>query len=156
MPHQVVDDPKFGAVLEPVCHGELGGFGISTEQGVPLKAYQALRAFQGLVETPRRVETRGAVAGKLAFAAGLSPDGREATLLLSNFAGPRSDIVLNWQGSPWTAGVTAEIRIVDATRDFSKVRTEAVAGEPASLCLTRKAPSVAVIRLHPSDGPPPG
>ena len=25
-------------------HGELGGFGIFTEQGVPLKAYQALRA----------------------------------------------------------------------------------------------------------------
>ena len=30
-------------------HGELGGFGIFTEQGVPLKAYQALRAFQSLV-----------------------------------------------------------------------------------------------------------
>jgi hypothetical protein len=137
-------------------HGELGGFGIFTEQGVPLKAYQALRAFQGLMETPRRVETRGAVAGKLAFAAGLSTDGREATMLLSNFADPRSDIVLIWQGAPWTAGVTAEIRIVDATRDFSTVRTESVAAEPASLHLTLKAPAVALIRLHPSRSPTSG
>ena len=105
------------------------------------------------METPRRVETRGAVAGKLAFAAGLSTDGREATLLLSNFADPRSEIVLNWNGAPWAASVTAEIRIVDATRDFSEVRTESVAGEPASLRLTLKAPAVALIRLRPSGGP---
>jgi len=58
-------------------HGELGGFGIFTEQGMALKVYQAFLAFQGLMETPRRVETRGAVAGKIAFAAGLSADGRE-------------------------------------------------------------------------------
>jgi hypothetical protein len=56
-------------------HGETGGFGIFSEHGVPLKAYQAFRAFQGLVETPQRVKTRGAVAGKLAFAAGLSSGG---------------------------------------------------------------------------------
>jgi hypothetical protein len=105
------------------------------------------------METPRRVETRGAVAGKLAFAAGLSTDGRQATMLVSNFADPRSDIVLNWQGAPWTDGVTAEIRIVDATRDFSTVRTESVAGEPASLRLTLKAPAVALIRFAPQRRP---
>lgn len=131
-------------------HGELGGFGIFTEQGVPLKAYQALRAFQGLVETPRRVETRGAVAGKLAFAAGLSSNGREATMLVSNFADPRSDIVLNWKGFDWTGGVTAEIRTVDAGRDFSNPRTELVAGENAPLHLTLKAPAIALIRLRPT------
>ena len=133
-------------------HGELGGFGIFTEQGVPLKAYQALRAFQGLVETPRRVATRGAVAGKLAFAAGLSPDGREASMLLSNFADPRSDIVLGWKAFAWTGGATAEIRIVDATRDFSEARTELVSAERAALHLTLKAPAVALIRLRPTAG----
>ncbi len=131
-------------------HGELGGFGIFTEQGVPLKAYQALRAFQGLVETPRRVEIRGAVTGKLAFAASLSADGREATMLVSNFADPRSDIVLNWKSFAWTGGVTAEIRNVDATRDFSNARTESVAGESAMLRLTLKAPAIALVRLRPT------
>ncbi len=133
-------------------HGELGGFGIFTEQGVPLKSYQALRAFQSLAETPRRVETHGAVAGKLAFAAGLSTDGREATMLASNFADPRTDIVLNWKGFAWTGGVTAEIRIVDAGSDFSNARTESVAGESASLRLALKAPAIAMIRLRPTGG----
>ncbi|MES2572010.1 MAG: hypothetical protein V4710_18390, partial [Verrucomicrobiota bacterium] len=87
-------------------HGEAGGFGIFTEQGVPLKVYQALHAFRKLLETPQRVETRGATAGKLAFTAGLSADGREATLLVSNFADPRSDLALSWKGFAWTGGVT--------------------------------------------------
>ena len=133
-------------------HGELGGFGLFNEQGVPLKAYQALRAFQGLMETPRRVETRGAVAGKLACAAGLSTDGREATILVSNFADPRSEIVLNWKGFAWTGGVTAEIRTVAATNNFSNVRTESVAGESATLRLALKAPALALIRLRPTGG----
>ena len=133
-------------------HGELGGFGIFTGQGEPLKAYQALRAFQGLVETPRRVETRGAVTGKLAFAAGLSADGREATMLVSNFADPRPEITLDWKGFAWTGGVTAEIRTVDAISDFSNVRTVSVAGQSVTLPLTLKAPAIALIRLRPSGG----
>ncbi|MDB6132464.1 MAG: hypothetical protein JWM59_707 [Verrucomicrobiales bacterium] len=133
-------------------HGELGGFGIFTGQGVPLKVWQALRAFQGLVETPRRVGTGGGVAGKLAFAAGLSTDGREATLLISNFADPRQDISLNWKGFAWEGGVAAEIRIVDPASDFSNARTESVRGESPALRLTLKAPAIALVRLRPADG----
>lgn len=133
-------------------HGELGGFGLFTEQGVPLKSYQALRAFQGLVETPRRVQAQGAVSGKLAFAAGLSADGREASLLVSNFIDPRPAIVLKWKGSAWTGGVTAEIRTIDARTDYSEVRTEPIAGESATLRLALKAPAIALIRLRPTEG----
>ena len=133
-------------------HGELGGFGIFTEQGVPLKVYQAFHAFQMLMETPRRVETRGAVAGKIAFAAGLSADGREATMLVSNFADPRSEVVLNWKSFTWTGRVTAEIRTVDATSDFTNVRTESIEDENPELHLTLKAPALALIRLRPTDG----
>ena len=133
-------------------HGELGGFGIFTEQGVPLKVYQAFRAFQGLMETPKRVETGGAVAGKIAFAAGLSADGREATLLVSNFADPHSEIVLNWKSFAWTGGVTAEFRTVDAASDFANVRSESLADDRPSLHLTLKAPALALIRLRPTDG----
>ena len=133
-------------------HGELGGFGMFTEQGVPLKVYQAFRAFQGLMETSGRVAIRGAVAGKIACAAGMSADGREAGLLVSNFADPRSELVLNWQGFAWAGGVTAEIRIVDAGNDFTKARSEPVADESPALHLTLKAPAVALIRLRPTDG----
>ena len=133
-------------------HGELGGFGIFNEQGVPLKAYQALRAFQNLMETPRRVETHGAVVGKLAFAAGLSTDAREATLLVSNFSDPRSEILVNWKAFTWTGGVTAEIRIVDATHEYSQARTETITSESPSLHLTLPAPALALIRLRPTDG----
>jgi xylan 1,4-beta-xylosidase len=133
-------------------HGELGAFGIFTEQGVPLKAYQALRAFQGLLVTPRRVETRGAVAGKLAFAAGLSINSREAAILVSNFADPRSEIILNWKGFHWPEGVTTEIRTVDAESSFSTVRTESIPGENPSLRLTLKAPALVLIRLRPTSG----
>ena len=133
-------------------HGELGAFGIFTEQGVPLKAWQALRAFQGLVETPRRVETGGAVAGKLGFAAGRSTDGREATLLVANYADPRSEFVLKWQGFAWTGGVSAEIRTVDAGSNFSTVRSELLPDEKGLLRLTLKAPAVALIRLRPTSG----
>jgi hypothetical protein len=136
-------------------HGELGGFGIFTEQGVPQKSYQALRAFQGLVETPRRVKTSGAVAGKLAFAAGLSQDGREATLLVGNFSDPRSEIVLNWKGFAWPGGVTAEIHTIDAENDFSNARSESVSGEHASLRLKLKAPAIAMIRLRPTEAKKP-
>ena len=133
-------------------HGELGGFGIFTEQGVPRKAYQALRAFQGLVETPHRVETRGAVVGRLACAAGLSADGSEASFLVSNFADPRSEVVLNWKGFAWTGGVTAEIRIVDAESDWGTARSESVSSESPSLRLALKAPAIALIRLRPAGG----
>jgi xylan 1,4-beta-xylosidase len=134
-------------------HGEVGGFGIFTEQGVPLKAYQALRSFRGLVETPRRVESRGAVAGKLAFAAGISADGRAAAFLVSNFDDARSEVVLKWKGFAWTGGVTAEVRTIDDGSDYSNARSESVPGEDGSLRLTLKAPAVALVRLRPADGP---
>ena len=133
-------------------HGELGGFGLFTELGLPLRTYQALRAFQGLVETPRRVETRGALPGKLAFAAGLSADSREATLLVSNFAGPRSDLVLNWKGFAWTGGVTAEIRLISASSDYSNTQSQSLPSEQATLRLKVPAPAIAFIRLRPAEG----
>ena len=134
-------------------HGELGAFGIFNEQGVPKKNYQALRAFHALTETPRRIETRGALPGKLAFAAGLSPDGLTASLLISNFAHSQSDILLDWKGIPWPGGTTAEIHTINAENDFSTPRTDLLATGTHSLHLTLNAPSIALIRLHPTTKP---
>lgn len=133
-------------------HGELGGFGLFSEQGVPLKAWQGLRAFQALNETPRRVAMDGAVPGKLACAAGLSADGRTATMLVSNFADPRADFTIAWQNFAWTGGVTAEIRIVDSTNDYANTRMETVLSDKGLLRLKLPAPGIAVVRLRPSDG----
>ena len=72
-------------------------------------------------------------------------------MLVSNFADPRQEMVLNWKDFAWTGGAAAEIRTVDATHDFSAVRTECLTGESASLRLTLKAPALALIRPHPTD-----
>ena len=133
-------------------HGEVGGFGIFNEQGVPLKSYRALWAFQRLVSMSGRVQTQGSVAGKLGFAAGLSVDGREAAMLVSNFADPRSEIELNLSGFNFTGGVTAEIRIVDASSDLSSARTELFHGANGSLRLKLRAPAIALILLRPTEG----
>lgn len=133
-------------------HGELGGFGIFTEEGVPQKVYQAMNAFNHLVKTPARVTTRGAAAGKLAFAAGLRPDGRQASFLVSNFADPRSEILINWNGLDWAGGVTADIHTIDASHDFSEFRSEPVAAGRTSIHLILKAPAIAFVRLRPTDG----
>jgi hypothetical protein len=133
-------------------HGELGAFGIFSDQGVPLKLYESLRAFQDLMATPHRVETRGHVSGKLAFAAGLDAEGREATMLASNFADSRTDAVLRWQGFSWTGGVVAEVRVVDLLNSYSQVRTVRINSDSPSLRISLPAPSVAVVRLRPADG----
>ncbi len=133
-------------------HGETGSFGIFTEQGVPLKVYQAFRAFHGLMETPVRVRTLGAVAGKIAFAGGLAADGREATLLVSNFAHTCTEIALDWKGFNWIGGVGAEIRIIDATHGFSEVKIRPIRDGLPGLRLALKAPAIAMIRLRPTDG----
>ena len=133
-------------------HGETGAFGIFTEHGVPLKVYQAFRAFHGLMETPVRVRTRGAVAGKIAFAGGLSTDGREATLLVSNFADTSTEVALDWKGFQWTGGVDAEIRTIDATHDFAEVVRQAIPDGSPVLRLALKAPAIAMVRLRPTEG----
>jgi hypothetical protein len=104
------------------------------------------------METPRRVETRGGVAGKLAFAAGLSANGREATMLVSNFADPRSEIALDWKGFAGTGDVTAEIRIVDQDHDFANARHESITAGHESLRLKLKAPAIGLIRLRTTNG----
>ncbi len=133
-------------------HGEVGGFGLFNEQGVPLKSYQALRAFQGLAKMEGRVQADGAVTGKLGFAASLSADGREAAMLVSNFADSRSEIELNWSGFSFTGGVTAEIHIIADSSDLSSARTEFIPGASGSLKLKLKAPALALILLKPTEG----
>ncbi|MDB6070820.1 MAG: hypothetical protein JWL81_1991 [Verrucomicrobiales bacterium] len=131
-------------------HGEVGGFGMFTEHGAPNKVHEAFLAFHGLLETPERVQTRGARPGRLAFAAGLNPDGRAATLLVSSVTGESPAIILKWKNLPWPEATTAEIRIINATSGFTTTRTEIPDQATPTLTFRLEAPAIAFIRLRPS------
>jgi hypothetical protein len=140
-------------------HGEVGGFGLFSEQGVPQPAYRAFRAFQELAQHPRRVATRGAAPGKSAFAAGLSADGREAIMLVSKFSTAESDFALQWKGFAWTEGVQAEIELSrgitgrareeGGSAETGSPRRETFTGDSGLLRVHLEAPGFAVIRLRP-------
>jgi len=102
-------------------HGELGGFGLFNEHGMPEKNFYALRAFRGLLDTPRRVETHGAVAGQLALAAGLNPANTEASVLISNLAHPQSEYRLIVSKPPWSGRTVVETRLVDAEHNLGVI-----------------------------------
>lgn len=139
-------------------HGELGIFGIFNEHGVPQKSYQALRAFRYLLDTPQRVESSGGVAGKLAVIAGVSSKGSDGTILLSNFADPRSGLALGWKGFPGSGNLTVEVRTMDLNHDLTTVRTETMPSGPGAMKLSLPAPGLVVVQMHSADkqGPDPG
>ena len=131
-------------------HGEAGGFGLFNEHGVPQKIYYALLAFHGLLETPRRVATQGAVAGRLGLAAGLNADGSAASILVSTLGRTPSDFEIIPQQLPWAGTTRAETWLVDAQHDFRLVSTNTNAASGTPLRLNLKAPAVALLRLQPS------
>ncbi len=127
-------------------HAEVGGFGVFTENGVPMRNYHALRAFADLMKTPRRAATSGGVAGKLALAAGLDAEGSRAQVLISNFAHDSGDFRLVLGTVPWRGETECEVRVIDAIRaGESSTRTI----HDGTLPLTLRAPAVALVSLRP-------
>ena len=133
-------------------HGELGGFGLFNEHGVPQKNYHALHAFRGLLDAPRRVATQGGTSGKLGLAAGLNAGASEAVILLSNFAAAESEFQIAVTGLPWPGEIAAEIRVVDAGHDLKLMSSETLAGATTAMSLRLESPAVALIRLKPKAG----
>lgn len=127
-------------------HGELGGFGLFNEYGVPQKNYYALRAFRELLDTPRRVETRGALPGQVTLAAGLNDAGSEATALISNLAQSGSDYRVRVNKLPWHEGTVVETRLVDATHDFVVISSATNATSSNVVPLTLKSPAIGWVR----------
>lgn len=102
-------------------HGELGGFGLFTEHGAPMKNYAALLAFRKLLDRPARVEARGAVPGRLALGAGLAPDNKSAAMLVSNFSHPQGEVRLDLKGLPWAGAARYGVHRVDGDHDGAAV-----------------------------------
>jgi hypothetical protein len=130
-------------------HGELGGFGLFSEHGAPLKNYHAIRAFRELLDTPRRVEVRGAVAGRLAAAAGLSADNASATILVSNCSHPSGSYRVVVKNLPWTGATVQSLRLIDATRSFEVMKQGAESEGLAPIRLELKVPAIGLLELRP-------
>jgi len=133
-------------------HGELGGFGLFNEFGVPQKNYYALKAFQALRDTGKRVVTEGAVPGKVAIGAGLKGGTGGAVVMISYFADARMDFHLELQHMPWLGGTIAEIRRIDEGHDFGLLSTMTSAAPVITLALTVTNPAVTLIQLRPVGG----
>jgi len=134
-------------------HGELGGFGLFNEHGVPTKNHHAFAAFRLLLRTPKRIETSGSVSGQLAFVAGLSEGQHEAVILVSNYALPQGEFRLALQHLPWTGRTLVETRFVDETHSLEIVRTESIPDAKTTIPLHLPKPALALITLRPASAP---
>jgi hypothetical protein len=130
-------------------HGELGGFGLFNEHGVPQKNYQALQAFAAFLETPRRVEARCNMQGRLAVAAGLDGTGARASILVSNFDRSRSSLRLAAINIPWTHQTIIETRLVNGTENFGNALRQTNVTANLTLLLESKGPEVMLLQLQP-------
>jgi hypothetical protein len=130
-------------------HGEVGGFGLFNENGVPLKTFHALRAFRELLDAPQRVEVTGAVPDQLTLRAGISSDRQHAAILLSNHGHAETLHRIELRHLPWRAQTIHEIRVLDADRNLETIErgTNVAIG---ALEVRLKAPAVALITLRPS------
>ncbi len=127
-------------------HGELGGFGLFNENGVPQKNYYALLAFRRLLDTPRRVETHDGMAGQLAVAAGLNEAGSEASVLISQLARSHTEYRLMVSQLPWSGRTVVATRLVDATHDFVLIGNATNATGNGVMSLTLDGPAVALLQ----------
>jgi hypothetical protein len=133
-------------------HGEAGGFGLFNEHGVPQKNYHALRAFRRLLDTPIRAETRGAIGGELAVAAGSNPKSTEASALISNFAYPQAQFRLAAVNLPWREPTVVETYLVDATHDFQAGASITNATGSEFIAATLKSPAIIWVHWRPAAG----
>lgn len=129
-------------------HGETGIFGLFTEVGAPTRNYFAMLAFARLLDTPHRVQARGALSGRIAVGAGTSHGQAAASVLVANLAGPE-DIRLSLTNLPWSGETAVEARIVDGARAFEPgPGLKWVASE---LSLTLPPPAVALVTVRPKN-----
>ena len=131
-------------------HGELGGFGLFNEHGVPQKNYYGLRAFRELLNTPRRVEAGGGVPGKLAIVAGLNADGTEASVLVANVANSDTGLQLATTHLPWSGRTIVETSLVDKAHDLDLVGKTTNATGNAIISLPWKSPVIVLVRMRPA------
>jgi hypothetical protein len=93
-------------------HGEIGGFGLFNEHGVPGKNYEALQAFHALVAGGARLAVSGGVPGKLAVAASCDASRCTATILVSNTGLENETVRVRLRNAPWQGAFRTELRVI--------------------------------------------
>lgn len=134
-------------------HGEIGGFGLFSENGVPQKNYHAIRAFRALLDTPKRIST-SSKSESLTVACGLNDAGTEAGILICN-AGSAVNLKLPSARLPWAGDTVAEGWLIDEQRSFETTTVKISSGETGAAALIEMelpASAVAFIRLRSSTG----
>ena len=101
--------------------GDNGCWGLFNVFGTPKKTYHAFRAFKALVDHPNRVRVEGGKPGELNAVAGLSADGRELVLVVSNFNAADRRFELALENLPWTGPSTSEVLLLDQSRDLERI-----------------------------------
>ncbi|MBI5833387.1 MAG: hypothetical protein HZB16_13900 [Armatimonadetes bacterium] len=130
-------------------HGEVGPFGLFTEQGSTRPIYDAVLAFARLLDGPTRLAVDGAVPGKLAAVATLAGDRRSVTLLVTNYADAREDLTLTVGGLPWTGATSYEVRRVGTGQRLSDEPTQGrLEAGALGLGLRLPRPSLALVVLR--------
>ncbi|HEY0455961.1 MAG TPA: hypothetical protein VGE41_06270 [Verrucomicrobiae bacterium] len=121
-------------------HGEAGGFGLFSENGVPQPNYYALLAFHDLLQLPQRAWTSGGTRGALDIAA--ARDDQRAGILISNYAQSESNIDLVLKGCSYPCRY--ELRRISKASPKPSVENGILTGP---LHLEIKKPQVAFILI---------
>ncbi|MBM3822498.1 MAG: hypothetical protein FJ404_06385 [Verrucomicrobia bacterium] len=129
-------------------HGELGGFGLFNEHGVPQANYAALKAFRMLLEASSRRQTAGSVPGQLAIASGVDSEGLGATILVANYADRRKRFQLEMARSPWKGRTSIRIEKLEGRSGFRPEPAIRLASRSLRLKLDLETPGVALIHLQ--------
>lgn len=124
-------------------HGELGGFGLFNEHGMPQRNYDALRAFVELLKCPRRVALAEA---PLTLAAGIDERNQHAAILISNLKSTPASLDLELGNLPTGKAWNYEVYRIDDTAAFEATGGGVLPGK-ARLPLDVKGPVVLLIKL---------
>jgi hypothetical protein len=126
-------------------HGETGIFGLFTEVGAPTRNYFGMLSFAQLLDTPKRVRTKGGTPGRLFVLAGMNADKTKAGVLFSNLAGTE-EVRLTLGQLPWQGPTAVEVHLVDSEKQFEPVTRQALTG--SELALKLPASAVALVNLR--------
>ncbi|HEX5175817.1 MAG TPA: hypothetical protein VFV83_02255 [Chthoniobacteraceae bacterium] len=131
-------------------HGEIGGFGLFDEFGVPTKSYEAIAAFAQLLQTPRRlqIQVEPVVPANVRVAVGADATGGTIQLLAANRGDDTCRFTIATHGFPWSGKVRMETRRITRTDSFTTVEQRAWETKEAFPTIVLPPTSVTLISLR--------
>ena len=132
--------------------GDNGGWGLFSTYGVPKKTYHAFRAFKALVDHPVRLAVEGSRPGALAAAAGMTADGHELAVVVSNYRPGDRRMEISLENLPWTGPSECELLVLDETHNLEPLRKQAAAGAKIQIIQDLPAPAVLLVYVRKTAG----